>query len=78
MSRIKKYRQAGGLSQSALGKNLGVRQGTIHNWEHGRGEPSISQAAQLASIFKCSITDLIESQDHADVAVHQIGEHSPI
>lgn len=44
---------------------LGVRQGTIHNWEHGRGEPSLSQAIKIASIFGCNITDLIEEDENA-------------
>ena len=58
MGSIKKHRRKHQLSQYRLGEIVGVRQQTIHNWESGSTEPSISQAYRLAEALGCDISDL--------------------
>lgn len=55
---IQKYRTALGLSQSHLGKVVGVRQGTVGNWERGLREPSLATIKKLAKALNCKPTDL--------------------
>lgn len=55
---IQKYRLASGLSQSQLGKLLGVPQGTVGNWERGLREPSLDTIRKLAEALNCKPTDL--------------------
>jgi transcriptional regulator with XRE-family HTH domain len=48
---IRARRTALGLSQEALGKQIGVTQGTISNWESGKVSPSSEQAGALAGVI---------------------------
>lgn len=56
---IAKYRQASGLSQAQLAELIGVGNDAISRMERGTIVPTITRLAELASIFKCGITDLL-------------------
>ena len=45
-------RQRAGLSQSAFAASIGVPEGTIVNWEHGRRQPSGPAKVLLALLAK--------------------------
>lgn len=49
--RIKRLREAGGLTQSQLGANLGVTSVAISRWEGGLNLPKASRLLQLADFF---------------------------
>ena len=50
-SKVRELRQAGQLSQEALGKALGVSRQTINAIETGRYVPSLRLAVHLARYF---------------------------
>ncbi len=47
---IRTVRKSLGLSQAELGELLGVTQGTVSNWERGKGVPGPEQLATLAEL----------------------------
>ena len=56
--RLRKAREAKGLSQYRLGKMSGVLIRSINYWEKGQGEPSISAAMKLAKAMKMGLDEL--------------------
>lgn len=63
--RIKELRKSKKMSQSELGKFIGVSQTTVTAWENGRAEPSSSYVAKLATFFNVS-TDYLLGRDHKE------------
>lgn len=61
-NRIREARTAGGISQAALGKSLGVSRQTINAIETGRYMPSLPLAFALARYFKSEIESLFEPE----------------
>lgn len=57
--RIKELRKSKKMSQSELGKFIGVSQTTVTAWENGRAEPSSSYVAKLATFFNVSTDYLL-------------------
>ena len=55
---IERERKVRGLTQSALGELLGVSRQTIISIEHGRYNPSLALAFQIARVFGCTIEDI--------------------
>lgn len=58
---IKHRREAAGLSQAALGNQMGVVQGAIANWESEVSLPRARDIPRLATVLGCSISDLFAS-----------------
>ena len=56
---LKLLRQSRKISQTELGKMLGVDQRTVSGWEHGVSEPSFSVLAKLCDIFDETMDDLL-------------------
>lgn len=61
---LRKYRQANGLTQTALGKMLHYGPTAIANYESGRNEPSLADLSNLADILGVS----------ADLLLGRVGE----
>lgn len=57
-SNVREYREALGLSQEALARELGVSRQTIVNIERGQSEPRVLLALALAAALGAAITDL--------------------
>jgi transcriptional regulator with XRE-family HTH domain len=57
--RLKRLREAAGLSQSQLARAAGVTLGALRNWEHDRREPLVSAAARLAKAMGCTMEDIV-------------------
>lgn len=57
------------MSQSELGKFIGVSQTTVTAWENGRAEPSSSYVAKLATFFNVSTDYLLgrKTPDNNDI-----------
>ena len=58
-SRIKDLRKGKKMSQSDLGKIIGVSQTTVTAWETGRAEPSSAYISKLADFFNVSADYLL-------------------
>lgn len=56
--KIKELREAKGLLQRELAKQLGIEQSTLSGWESGNRSPSAAMLEKLADIFGCSIDNL--------------------
>lgn len=50
--KVKRIRQATGLSQASFAKLISVNVGTLRNWEQGRRDPTGSAKALLRAIEK--------------------------
>lgn len=46
-------------SQQELADKLGVRKGSIGNWENDKNVPDIFTCTDLADIFDCSLDELV-------------------
>jgi len=57
---IKVYRAKFNLSQEDLASKVGVRRETIGNLEHGKYNPSLILAMQIAAVFKVKVDDLFK------------------
>ncbi len=53
-----KLRTEKGLTQSELGKMLGVSDAAISKWENGEAMPRLAKLQQLANIFNISVNEL--------------------
>ncbi|MBF7095172.1 helix-turn-helix transcriptional regulator [Streptococcus sp. HF-1907] len=72
MNRLKELRQEKGLSQQALGKEIGVSYRTIQNWENGVNSIKQDKAQTLANFFGVHIGYLLGyslSREHMLVAL---------
>lgn len=56
---LKKLREDAGISRETLGRMLNVSAMTIRNWENGDTEPSASQIASMADIFRVTTDRLL-------------------
>ena len=58
---LKELRIQTGLTQYALAETLGIRQGTICDWERGTNEPriSVSKVLLLCQTLNCSLEELV-------------------
>ena len=55
---IKRLRQSFGISQTELGKKMGVRQSTVAMWEIGKNSPGYDMLLRLAEFFGVSVSEL--------------------
>lgn len=60
--RVAAAREALGLTQSQLASRLGVRLGTVQNWETDRSEPRANKLQMLAGLLNVSIVWLLTGQ----------------
>lgn len=67
--RLKDLRESRGLSQQQLADKLNVSRATISSWETSRTEPNLGQIEQLAKIFNCTKTRIIDGADQVDYAL---------
>lgn len=67
-NRIKKLRKDNGLTQVEFGNKLGVVKQTVSSWENGISSPNNETLANIASIFKVSVDELlgIDKQESSD------------
>lgn len=57
--RLAGLREAAGLTQEEVGRQIGVTRQTIAAWERGERSPSVEQLARLARTFRVSLADLL-------------------
>ncbi len=61
------WRQHRGLSQEAVGAELGVRHTTIGRWESGEVSLSARDLESLAKVYRCTVTQLIVDPADAEL-----------
>ena len=57
--KIKKYRQARGLSQEQLSEKLSVSRQAVTKWESDKGIPDIHNLQAIAKLFNVSLDSLL-------------------
>lgn len=76
---LKAMREAQGMSQGALAKEIGVSPQTVKNWEQGRAYPTFPKIGDLATALKCLPESLFAcvaapQSDSVRVAHHRVLE----
>jgi transcriptional regulator with XRE-family HTH domain len=67
--RIKKARQAAGLSQKELGQALKLSDKTVSAYEVGRAQPSLEKLKQLSRATHKSISYFLDDKDPDDLGL---------
>jgi putative transcriptional regulator len=60
---IRRLREERGLSQGALGQELGVSRQTVNSLETGRYDPSLPLAFAIARFFGTTIEEVFHADD---------------
>ena len=60
---VRRLREDRGLSQAALGSELGVSRQTVNSLETGRYDPSLPLAFTLARFFGLTIEEIFHDED---------------
>ncbi|MBE6658101.1 MAG: helix-turn-helix domain-containing protein [Ruminococcaceae bacterium] len=63
---IKENRKRLNLSQQALGEYLSVTDKAVSKWERGLACPDIENLKNMALLFRCSISDIVNGVQHDD------------
>lgn len=63
--RVKELREDMALSQSMLGRKIGVKQSAVGMWESGRSMPEINTLIALADYFNVSVDYLLGRDEPA-------------
>jgi transcriptional regulator with XRE-family HTH domain len=64
MKLLKKLREEKGLTQSELGKELGISPSTVGMYEQGRRVPDVPTLKKMSAFFNVSIDYLLENVNH--------------
>lgn len=73
-NRIKKLREAAGMTQAELAKRLGITRSGVNAWEMGITTPSTQYIVELAELFKVSADYLLGTQGKQCVDVTGLSE----
>lgn len=60
--RVAAAREQAGLSQEALAKQLGIKNGTLRNWEHDLNEPRANKLQMLSGVLGVSLMWLLNGE----------------
>ena len=71
---IRELRKEKKMSQSELGKFIGVSQTTVTAWETGRAEPSSTFVSKLADLFNVSTDYLLGRSDSKKEPYYELTE----
>lgn len=58
--RIRKYREARGISQVQLAEMLGIRNSRVSNWEQGINRPDADILADICRVLDVSPSELLD------------------
>ena len=60
---IRQKRTEAKMTQAELAKELGVYQSAITQWENGVTSPRLDKLQAMATLFKCSIDELVRKDE---------------
>lgn len=63
ITNIEKFRRASEMTQLQLARSIGISDGTISNWEKGKGKPGMEAAIKMAEVFACTPQEILEVED---------------
>ena len=63
ITNIEKFRRASEMTQLQLAGSIGISDGTISNWEKGKGKPGMEAAIKMAEVFACTPQEILEVED---------------
>lgn len=66
-ARVKQLREERGLSQAAVGKEIGVKRYSVYSYENGKGFPDVPHLIALAKFFDVSLDYLVGRTDHREI-----------
>ena len=72
--RLKKLRDAKGLSQKELAQKLGVSKGTVYRYENNTQSPSLDNAAKLALLLDTSLDYLAGLENALTIQLPDLNE----
>jgi len=61
--KLKKARQAAGLTQEQIAERIGVSRQTISNWERGHSYPDIASVLSLSEAYAVSLDELLKEAE---------------
>ncbi len=64
--RIRKYREACGISQVQLAEKLGISNNRVSNWEHGINRPDADILADICRALDISPSELLDVRLSSD------------
>lgn len=72
--KLRELRESIRIGQKDLGLAIGASGPTIHRWENGQGEPTLTQAIQLAAIFDVDVESLLDDSTRSVYTVKKLGD----
>jgi transcriptional regulator with XRE-family HTH domain len=76
--KIKTYRNINKLTQTELGKLVGVGKTTICNWETGYSFPDPESLLKLSIIFSCSVDHLLNKNSYEEKLIDELKDYSKV
>ncbi|MFT4143471.1 MAG: helix-turn-helix transcriptional regulator [Mobilitalea sp.] len=70
--KISNLRKEKNLTQMELADAMGVSYQAVSNWERGNSMPDISKLPELATLFGCSIDDLLTDGEAKNIIKHVV------
>jgi transcriptional regulator with XRE-family HTH domain len=70
-ARLRRYREARGLSQKEFAERIGVGNGRISNWEQGLNRPDVDILARICEALNVSPSELLDVR----LAPDDLSEH---
>lgn len=64
--RIRRYREACGISQIQLAEKLGISNSRVSNWEQGINRPDADILAEMCRVLEVSPSDLLDVRLSSD------------
>lgn len=59
MASLREMREEKNLTQEDVATAIGVSRIAVHKWEIGRNAPNAKYLSGLASLFECSVDDIL-------------------
>lgn len=75
--RISELRKAKNMTQMYLADQMGISYQAVSNWERGETMPDISKLPELATIFDCSIDDILGNSRASEVVEYVTRGNAP-
>ena len=73
-AKIRELRIGGNMTQMELADSMGISVQAVSNWERGNSMPDISKLGELASLFHCSIDELLGESRNTQVLARILEE----
>lgn len=76
--KIREYRKRAGLTQAQVAQRMGIRQGTLTQYENGRRNPKYETLERIAEAIGCDVFDLVDYYDPRETELVEVIEEDDI